>query len=304
MSGWLPLAFAVGIAGGAALTWILTRGNGADTSRRAYGIKVAVVTFVASVAVTLAAVYGVVKWKFRSRPVQKASVEDAVKDFRQKKVASSSSKQPVVATFNVPGAGVYTYKATGYYQVDAPIVGKDRRELPATVPGMLAADGNCWALTIRFFKRHTWKARYCKADENKQSMETTTTANEFFGRKVGGFYGCTPAALVKAEMKPDHSWTQLCKSKKKKHKDRKGTPVKVTFVGNETLAIGNAKLQARHIRRTIVMTGRQKGTTVRDLWFDQTSGLLLRLSEKGSSAGMAKFEADWQLTLANATPSK
>ncbi len=305
MSGFLPLAFGLGAAVGAALAWWLSGRSDGTSSRRSYGVKVAALTAIGSIALTLAAVYGVVKWKFRSRPVQKASVQDAVKDFRDNKVAGATeTKTPKQATFRVPGPGVYTYNATGYYSVDAPIVGKDRRELPKQLPGVLVSDHNCWALTVRFFKQHTWEARYCKPNETNLVMASTKSANEFFGRKVGGHYGCSPGDLVLADKKPGDSWTQLCKSKKEKHKDRKGTEVKVTYVADEPVKVGDADVPSRHIRRTIVMKGRQKGQTIRELWFGQSSGLLLKLREKGSSSGMATFESDWTLTLASTKPTK
>lgn len=290
---------------------------GSGPSRR-HTIKVAAVSSVITLGVAGAAAYGVIKWKFGHRPVQKASVDDALRDFRSasaKPVATDDSSRaepsqakttaPVAA--NTPSGGVYTYKARGFFQVDAPVVGRHRRDLAATVPAMVVRGDSptCWELKIWYFKQHTWRARYCRDRNDAQRMEFVKTANQFFGRKIGGKYGCVPADIVRVNMKPGDQFMTSCGSIEEPRKpDAAKTDVSITFVGDEDVDVGGELVSSRHLVRKVHVVGRQSGSTIRHLWFSKKTGLLVRVREKGRSSGLAKFEADWELILTSTTPRK
>lgn len=295
-----PLAFVAGILVGAAgATWWVVRRTkaGAPASATISTLKVVSLTFVATAALTTATLYGVVRWKFRARPVNNASVDHAVEEFR---ASSSRSTRTAVG----PAAGVYRYLGSGFYELTAPVLGKDRRDIPSTVPAVLVHAGNCWELTVRFFQQHSWMARYCERAGDGLIMEHWKSTNVYFGREVEWSFACTPANLTREGMKPGDSWKQLCKPRGETPADTPAKTATVEFVGFEDLTIGGKSVRARHIRRTVRTEGRQAGLTTRDLWFSETSGLLVRLRERSNSSGLARFVSDYQVTLAAATPTR
>ncbi len=297
-SGFLPLAFVAGVLIGAAGALLLRRRAAGDepSPRRNYGLKIAALTAIASIALTLGVGYAVVRYKFRKRAVSGVSVDQAVKTFRARKTAT-----PVGDPGKRPAPGVYTYMASGYYQLDVPVVGKDRRELRAKTVATLTHTETCWQLSLQYFAQHTWAAEYCATAQAPVAMAGWKLRNQYFGRKVKWSFACSPGALVRAAAKPGDTWKQTCRTLLDD-----GSPAKsasVSYVGREQLNIGDASIATHHVQRVIVSSGQQSGRTVRHLWFGP-KGMLVRLRETSKSSGVASFESSFELTLAALTPAR
>jgi len=307
MDAFIPLAFVSGAVVGAMVVWVVRRRgteNVARSPRRRYGWTVAAITAVATVAVTLATGYAVVRWKFRARPVTKVSVSDAVKQFRETDKTTPSGDVLPGKVVGGPAPGVYSYKGSGFYELKVPVVGADKRVLLAQIPATLVHIGACWELTIQFFKQHSWSAQYCKDAAGTIVMRFWRGANQYFGRDVSWSYACDPADMVRPKASAGNSWKQTCRPRGKPAEKSPPKHAQVTFIRRESVDIAGIKTPAIHVRRTIKTSGDQTGATERHLWFSETNGLLLRLSEKSTSTGMATFRSDWDVVLSSTTPTR
>lgn len=301
MLAFLPLAFVVGALVGAGLTWWASgRFQSARDGR--YGLGALIATSVITLTVAALAAYGAIKWKYRARPVDRASVDDTVRSFR--KLSRAAADAGPATGRELPAAGVYTYRGGGFFKMDAPIVGKQRRDLPAAVPAMLVIAGDCWELKISYFKQQTWKARYCKSPAGALRMEWVRTHNEVFGRVVGGLYGCTPPDIIRAGMKVGDRFMTSCGSIDPKSPSSATTNVQLELLGEDSVRVGDQNVSTWHVLRTVKVIGRQSGVTVRNLWFSKDTGMLVRVREHAETSGLVKYKSDWELTLTQTTPRK
>lgn len=298
-SGFAPLVFVLGALVGAAgaLTMVALGAGPLDSAKSRYTVKIVTITALATLLITLALGYAVVRWKFRVREVTRVSVKDAVKDYRRRK-PTTKKNDPGKA----PPGGVYTYRGKGFTELEAPVLGKDRRELKGVTAATLVPSGDCWEIKIQFFKQEWWSADYCRGKPGEVGMKGWKSHNEYFGRTLDLSYVCKPPDLTRADAAPGASWQQACRSQTEPDAEPKIS--KITFVGPETIAVGGEQVATNHVRRVITTTGRQSGETARDLWFRTSDGLLIRVREKSKSSGLATFESDFELTLANTVPSK
>jgi uncharacterized protein YneR len=244
--------------------------------------------------------YGLVRSRFRKTKAAQATVGKAVADFRRARGALLAAERG-----RVPLSGVYKYAATGYYEIGLPALGKDRRVLPKAVPAVLAPSGNCWELSVRYFKQHHWTVRYCRDPRAGLRMVWLRNTNEFFGMKTWSQYRCDPDVILRPGDQPGRQWQQLCKPQEPKPVFGSAqVKVAVRYVGTESMTIGGRTLKAHHLHRTINMTGIQVSVIEQDLWYAAESGMMVRLHLKGQGSGIAKFDSDYQLTLKSLSPKR
>jgi hypothetical protein len=263
-------------------------------------LKVVALTALLTLVFAAAGTYATLRIIFRAKPVQEASVDQAVADFRSAKPAAATA-----ANKAAPAGGVYTYRSSGSSDLKVPLFGTEHRDLPESVPAVLLRDGDCWDLTVRFFEEHQWATRYCRGEDGAVHHPSSETVNVHFGQKVTASSACEPDEVIVAKMSPGASWSQRCTTK---NDSGMGGPSSVdtemTFVGIEEVEVGGEKVKALHIHRDVTMSGKQTGTTTRDYWFEESSALLVKFRHRMKSSGIGDIEQSYDLALTALTPSK
>jgi hypothetical protein len=299
----VALAFLLGAATGGAVAWLVRGRRAPAEAGRFYTARIAAVTALATLIVVAGGGYLAIRVLFRSEPVEHASVHGAIEDFRRTG-AAAERQNPANASSETPAAGVYTYRAKGFFHTEVPFLGTEHRDLGESVPAVLVPDGDCWDLTIRYFEQHRWTTRYCAGDDGALRVPSSRHENVHFGRTVNAITQCKPDVILPAGMSAGDTASLTCKSE---NDSGMGGPDQMTmewtFVGTEELSIGDDKVQASHLRREVTMSGKQSGTATRDVWY-APSGLLLQLRNKMTSSGIADVEQDYHLTLSSLTPAK
>lgn len=305
---WIPLAFLAGALSGGAVVWFWRARRAAEGGASRWQKTKLVGATVVLTALALAALgYGFARQRFQRTRASKATMSKAVSDFRKAKGGAAEKRG------QSPPGGVYQYAATGFYEIDAPVVGKDHRVLPRIVPGVLKTDGDCWELTLRYFTQHHWTARYCRGPRGGLRFIWVKNRNEFFSMKSQSQTFCTPDVILRPGglpgpgpgSAPGTEWKESCK-RKSPHAQRGKAKVDITirYVGLERVAVGKGSVAAFHLRSTFTMEGMASGTFHQDFWYAQGSGLLIGLATKGKAAGMGSFVSDYRLTLKSLTPAR
>lgn len=301
-SAWiLPIVFLCGALAGGLLAWHW-RGRRAAVGPagppRSWPLVLS--TALLTTLGLAAAGYGLVRHRFQRTQVSRASKEQALADFRRGRSAASPA-----SLGKTPPGGVYTYRATGYYEAEVPVLGKERRDMPKTVPAILVPSGDCWELTHRYFEQHHWTGRFCRDPEGGLRLDWARNKNEMFSMKTESRSICEPRALVLPGKRPGEPWTLTCTSDPPRPERSPGNVEMLgSLVGEETVEVDGRPQPARRVRRAFTMKGPHSGSMVQDLWIAAESGMLLQLTVKGDGKGMAKFVSDYRLTLQSLTPSR
>lgn len=295
------LAFVAGVLAGGLVSWH-ARGHGAAEGTRPHLApwKVVVLTAILTGGVLVGVGLVVARLVLRPRPTSRATVEQAVADFRRQHAGTRSS-----ASRQSPAAGVYTYAARGFYEVTVPVMGKERRGLPAMIPGILQPEGACWSLTIRYFQEHEWKGHYCREPSGALRLLRVENRNQMFGMKTQGESRCTPDAVLPAGARAGDAWKLACTSTPPRPEHASGqADLRAAYVGEETLTIEGQPVRAHHVRRTFSMKGSSSGVMEQDTWHAVGSMLVVQLRVKGDGSGLARFVSDYRLTLASLRPKQ
>jgi len=243
--------------------------------------------------------YAALRSRFRKTMVSKASTRQAVSDFRR-----SHGANRLVARRRTPQPGVYEYAATGHYKVTVPGLGEDRRVMPKTVPAVLVSKGDCWELTVRYFKQHHWTVRYCRDPKMGLRLVWLKNTNEIFGLKSDSRSICEPDVILRPGDKPGRQWPQRCRPKDPNpfFGDAKGTAV-ARYVGAVHMTVGGRKVVAHHLRRSVKITGMLASVVEQNLWYTE-SGMMVRFHVTAKGSGVARFVADYGLTLMDLSPKR
>ena len=298
----LVLAFLLGglVGGYWGWKWRAERAPGDAGDGKHRTLKLVVLTAVVTLVFAAASAYATLRIVFRAKPVQSASVDQAVADFRSAKPGAAAA-----ANAALPVGGVYTYRSSGASDLKVPLFGTEHRDLPETVPAVLLSDGDCWDLTVRFFEEHRWTTRYCRGEDGALHHPVSETVNVHFGQRVTASSACKPDEVILAKMSPGASWRQSCATE---NDSGMGGPsavdTEMTFIGIEEVEVGGAKVKTLHIHREVTMSGRQTGTTTRDYWFGDSTGLLVKFRHRMKSSGIGDIDQAWDLQLTELTPSK
>jgi len=299
----IVFAFVVGAIVGGTAMWLVRGRRPPEQASRHYTLRLVAVTAALTLVVAAGSAYVAIRVIFRSKPVERASTERALEDFRR---ARSEDGAPGAspASGATPAPGVYAYRASGFFHTEVPLLGTEHRDLPDSVPAVLVADGNCWDLTVRYFEQHHWTTRYCRDRADTLRIPYSRTESEHFGQDVTVKTSCEPDLVLRAGMKPGETASVTCNSE---NNSGLGNPdamaVEWLFVGVEEMAIADRNVRTQHLRRDVALEGRQTGSATRDVWY-APSGLLVRLRNRTKSTGIAAVEQDYELTLVSTTPTE
>jgi hypothetical protein len=301
---WLatPLAFLLGALAGGLLIWHWRgrRGDVAGGLPRGQRWRLVAATALATTLLLAAVSYGLVRHRFQRSRMGGASESAAVADYRRLRGAGGGG-----GAGRTPPGGVYTYLATGYYQVSAPVVGKERRDLPATVPAVLVAKRDCWELAVRYFAKHVFTSRYCRTPEGGLRLVSSRNQNEAFSVQRDSTTSCADDVILRPGQRAGEKRTLPCRADGPGLGDTlENVAVEATFVGDESLEINGRAHPVRHVRLYIAMKGLQAGSVTQDMWFTADTLLLARLKTDGTGSGMARFRSDYQITLKNLQPTQ
>jgi hypothetical protein len=77
-------------------------------------------------------------------------------------------------------------------------------------------------------------------------------------------------------MDPGDRWTQTCRGTSSGTDGEGVTSGPYTFVGDDTVTVGDTAVAAYHFRQERTLSGSQTGAQTADLWFAKKDGLPLR----------------------------
>ncbi len=293
------LAFALGAVVGGVVAWRVRGRRAPAEAGRHYALRVAGITALVTLIVAAGAAYLTIRVVFRSRPVDRASTDRALEEFRRARGDQATLSGPSGST---PTPGVYTYRSTGFFDMSVPLLGTEHRDLPESVPAVLMTDGSCWEQTVRYFEQHRWTTRFCRDSTGTLRIPFSRTENVYFGRDVTIVTTCQPELVLRADMKAGDTVALTCDSENNVgQKGASKMDVVLVYVGPEEMTIGEHTIQARHFRREVTLSSRQKGSATRDLWY-APSGLLLRLRSRTKSSGITNVNDEYELVLTSLTP--
>lgn len=234
------------------------------------------------------------------------SIDDAKRRFE--KDSSTLPAQPHVLR---PPAGVYTYVGKGNEHLSFPPKNQAQGpNMPATVTHR--ANG-CWVLRIDYSSNHWQTFDYCP--RGKGLAETggqTFERFDFVATKVDttATVTCVPEApTVLPDMQPGQRWDQRCTGTNTAISGQLTTSGPYTFVGQESVDVGDTSVPAYHFHQERTLTGAQTGTQRADLWFDTRTGMPLRNEHKlvvrsDSPIGKITFTETGNYVLASLTPQR
>jgi len=215
---------------------------------------------------------GMFAWRWEQRGPGRASVGGAIGRFR----SSAAVTTPTRAL--QPRPGVYLYSGTGSESLS--FLSTHQGQGP-TEPGTVTLQPNgCWQFRIDFnsFHYQTW-SRCATNGKLTESGGTTGQKFDFVTLAMSERSGVTcdpPFVVAEIGGTPGATSPVRCVGHSQ---TTKSTFVEVgtsTFVGRDTVAVGDTDVPALHNRETLLLTGGQTGEVHVDIWFAASDGLPLK----------------------------
>ncbi len=176
-----------------------------------------------------------------------------------------------------PAEGVYRYEGTGTESLSVPPLSQDQGpSMPATVEHL--ADG-CWSFRLDYSTNHWQTWDYCPKADGLHERGGSTWQRWMVGATALtnlSTFTCPSSLVVPAEREPDQEWTARCEGKNELVDGTSISAGTSRFVGDETLAVGDERVEVVHFRSERTMSGSQEGTDQADWWFATDTGLLVR----------------------------
>lgn len=242
------------------------------------------------------------------RGAEEASVTDAVDEFREGDGTSVTTADTTPDILRPP-AGVYTYTGSGTEHLS--LLATEQHwgpNLPATVTH---GEGDCWTFRIEYSTNHWQEITYCpSATMLVEEGGSTFQSFDFVASTVDDLneFTCDPPnQIIRFDAAEGDTWDQSCAG----HSTSRGTDVTsagpTTFLGIETLAIGDEEVEAYHYLQERTMSGSQTGSEHVDVWFAVSNGLPLQLEkdvavESPSPIGAVTYTEQGTYTLSSLEP--
>ena len=314
--GWF-VAFVAGAALGAA-PWLVRRlqrrgGAAAGDAPRARRWPLVVVTAVVTLLLAGSGAYLALRVLLRPEPARPASHAGALEAFRgagcAAPAASGGADDPVRASgFGPPPVGVYAYRATGRFELSAPVFGVDERRLEGVVPGTVLVDGSRWSWAVQVFEQRVETTEFLVGPGRRLESPRFVTDDVHFRMGVRATMTCEPGVMVPKDAAPGASWELPCVSRTDA---LMGTthemPTTATLVGLELVQVGDERVPAYRVRQETKVGaggGDQAGGITRETWFAADDGLPLRVVHESRTRGMADNLEQYTLELTSRTPQR
>ena len=314
--GWIVAFVAGGMLGAA--PWLVRRlqrrgGAAAGDASRARRWPLVVVTAVVTLLLAGTGAYFALRVLLRSEPARPASHAGALEAFRGTGCATPVAAGNVggvvaAAGFGPPAPGVYSYEATGRFELRAPVFGSERRELSGTVPATVLVDGARWSWAVQFLEQRVETAEFLAGPGRRLEAPRLVTDDVHFRIAVRATMRCEPGVMVPEDAAVGASWELPCVS----HTDAlMGTthemPTTATLVGLELVQVGDERVPAYRVRQETRVGGSggdQAGGLTRETWFAADDGLPLRVVYESRTGGMADNLEEYTLELTSRTPQR
>ena len=223
-----------------------------------------------------------------------ATVNDAVRRFRQDAMAATERERPGL----VPG--VYVYATSGSEKVDA--LGGTRHDYPARTTITVTRGGCGWKLRWEGLKTRSTTWERCSTSKG-DVVRTTRETHRFFGTTQHTDYACGSTLERPAGDPVGKTWPFRCTTD---GSTQKGAG---RVVGRGLLSVGGARVAFVHVRWETVLVGKTSGTSEQDEWLDRASGLPLRIilaseTTTGSLIGDVHYQERVDLRLTSLLPRR
>ncbi len=230
-----------------------------------------------------------------------ASIDEAVEDF------SGGGGSGGGADLPRPTEGVYVYEGSGTESLSI-LPGEHGQgpDLPATVTH--EANG-CWRFRIDLHEDHWQDWHYCPDDaDGLELVEKGGRTYQSWDLGVAAIgntstFRCPDSVVVRADAEPGDQWHQECRGTSDTVSGTTVSAGRTTFVGEETVTVGDEEVVALHYHQVRTMSDSQSGRQVEDFWFRASDGLPLRNTrsasiDSDSPVGAITYseEGEWQLT--------
>lgn len=299
----IPVSFVLGVLAGGLLVRYWRASGKKETLARGQKIKLVGATVLTTTLLLAVVGYAGFRYKFRAKPVARATTADAVKDFRKAGGGTSKSERK-----DMPASGVYTYQTAGHMKAKSALLGNIDRPMPKSIPALVIHKKNCWELGLRLFKEHQRTERYCMNPKGL-TLKERWEKNVMFGIKTFSRQGVRPHPLLGPTGKPGSifktTWKVL------EHKSSLPIPIKRpdlhlenTYVGTTKIEIAGKLIRAHHLRQVAHFKGPMSGTMKRELWYAVHNGMMLKLKILSRASGLATLTIDRQYVLTSLQPKR
>lgn len=258
----------------------------------------------AAFGVVVIVVGGVAAWTFWPRGTNEVTEEEALDDFRERTVSSTTVATGTDEAPGVPAPGVYTFTAEGSEEVKFGPLPAQTRPLPETITVVVIDRGDgCFEYTVNFFAEHTEDTAWCVGADGELTLDGHTKHQRIGSLSPTANLTCDPAVLIASGARPGESplACDLALS---------GTPISIgsTLTGTaslaapEPLSIGGDEVDARPLTIDYDVTGDLSGSWTETIWLDENH-LPLRIERDLSLSGPATFSEESRLDLVDRTPT-
>ncbi len=232
------------------------------------------------VGVVLVAAVGVLLWmtlRDNARPV-------AIDDARDRLGSTTGStddgvEDPGSSVGSVrPTPGVYRFTGEGTEGLSTPPLSQSQGpEMPATV----TLDGeDCWVFRLDYSTNHWQQWRYCWDGDDLVEAGGDSWQRWMVGptafTNTGVFECAAGTVVIPAQRRAGQTWSGTCTGRNDGTDGEMTSSGPYRFVGETTLPVAGADVDALHFVRERTMSGAQTGTERSEVWFDATTGLPLR----------------------------
>jgi hypothetical protein len=262
---------------------------------RSTSIGMRLATLVLGMFVTLTAILAVL-YLFREQPGERP-YDDALAQFR--------ARDTPTGVEGVPAIGVYPATGSGSASISFPPASQSYGSF---VPVTVEALGNgCWrtSVDLNAANRQSWD--HCLADGSVTELGTIHTTRWDFGAATienTTTMACEPPLLaVDLSANAGTSWSQYCTGTSTRVAGTTVSEGPYSFVGPETLEVGDQMVPCLHYRQTRTTSGAQDGPTVLDFWFASDNGLMIQMKrnisiDSDSPVGNIEYreQGTWTMT--------
>lgn len=176
----------------------------------------------------------------------------------------------------VPPQGTYTYNGSG---TETSVMGTTQQgpEIPATVKHTV---NNCWEIKIHYHSERWDQGTYCAGTDGSlarhNSVSEILIEISFYSQTVTVTTTCDPPLImVQPNMAPGTVFDHSCTIENSALSGTATSAGPTTFIGEETLDIGGAKVQAYRMEQKRTVTGAQTGSSTETWWFAKDNGMPL-----------------------------
>lgn len=250
---------------------------------------------IAASALGVVVAAGVLTWLVAFRDsAQPVTVDDAVTSFREDTEPAPVGPSPIPE-------GVYVYETNGFERTDA-LTGVTHR-YPRRSTITVAPHACGVSLTWRVLGGRSTEWVYCVGGKG-WSIARQDERHTFFGRTERTTYVCETTPIRPVDPRTGMRWpVRDCGTDGTQERGA------VRVVALPEVRVGSSTVRAVHVRKTTTFSGVIRGSSRHDVWFDEKSGLPVRMvmvtrTTNDSPIGDVDYEESATLRLTSLEPRR